>query len=330
MVETKILDTISENNLIEKNDVLVVAVSGGPDSMCLLDNLIKLKEKLQIKEIVVAHVNHMLRKEAEQETLYVQDYCKKNNVECFIKYVDIIKISQEEKIGTEEAGRIERYKFFDNIFEQKNANKIAIAHNLNDNAETILMHIIRGSGISGLCGITAKRDGKYIRPLINCSREEIEEYCKVNKLYPKYDSSNNDNTYTRNKIRNELIPYIKEKYNPNIIETLDRLSKLVRQEEEYMEKITVDTYKNIVIEENIEKFQIILNLKKFNELEYIVKARLIRYCAKTLFSASSQIEKKHIEDIIKLCQNNIGNKYLTPNKNFKIMQKNKNLYLMKI
>ena len=185
MVETKILDTISENNLIEKNDVLVVAVSGGPDSMCLLDNLIKLKEKLQIKEIVVAHVNHMLRKEAEQETLYVQDYCKKNNVECFIKYVDIIKISQEEKIGTEEAGRIERYKFFDNIFEQKNANKIAIAHNLNDNAETILMHIIRGSGISGLCGITAKRDGKYIRPLINCSREEIEEYCKVNKLYPK-------------------------------------------------------------------------------------------------------------------------------------------------
>ena len=350
MVSNKILETVKKYNLIEKDDVILVAVSGGPDSMCLLDNLINLKEELQAKEIAVAHLNHMIRQEAKSETEYVEEYCKNKNIKCFVKFVDIIKIAQEQKIGTEEAGRKERYAFFDEVSNKINANKIAIAHNLNDNAETILMHILRGSGVSGLCGIKPYREGKFIRPLIKCERSEIEKYCEEKQLNPKLDKSNNDNTYTRNRIRNELIPYIKKEFNPNIIETLDRLSELITDEENYMEKVVAQNYNEILVknanngnkieeisienknecEENVDNNAIILDLKKFNSLDYLIKSRIIIYTIKNMFGTSNGIEKIHVEDIIKLCGNNIGNKYLTPNKNIKITVKNKKIYFEKI
>ena len=350
MVSNKILETVKKYNLIEKDDVILVAVSGGPDSMCLLDNLINLKEELQAKEIAVAHLNHMIRQEAKSETEYVEEYCKNKNIKCFVKFVDIIKIAQEQKIGTEEAGRKERYAFFDEVANKINANKIAIAHNLNDNAETILMHILRGSGVSGLCGIKPYREGKFIRPLIKCERSEIEKYCEEKQLNPKLDKSNNDNTYTRNRIRNELIPYIKKEFNPNIIETLDRLSELITDEENYMEKVVAQNYNEILVknanngnkieeisienknecEENVDNNAIILDLKKFNSLDYLIKSRIIIYTIKNMFGTSNGIEKIHVEDIIKLCGNNIGNKYLTPNKNIKITVKNKKIYFEKI
>lgn len=327
MVRETILNTIKKYNLIDPNDIIVVAVSGGPDSMCLLDNLVYLKEQLKIKQIVVAHLNHMIREEANSETEYVKTYCKSKNIECYIKFVDVIKIAEKQKIGTEEAGRKERYNFFEEVSKKVNANKIAIAHNCNDNAETVFMHLLRGSGISGLCGIKPYREGKFIRPLIKCKRNEIEQYCEDNKLYPKYDKSNNDNTYTRNRIRNELIPYIQKEFNPNIIETIDRLSELVLNEEEYMEKVINNTYEDILIEEKIGS--ITLDLKKFNLLEYVIKTRLILYITKKIFGTANGIEKKHVEDIIVLCGNNIGNKFLTPNKNLKITVRNKKIYFEK-
>ena len=189
------------------------------------------------------------------------------------------------------------------------------------------MHLLRGSGISGLCGIKPYREGKFIRPLIKCKRDEIEQYCEDNKLYPKYDKSNNDNTYTRNRIRNELIPYIQKEFNPNIVETLDRLSELVSDEEKYMEETIKNAYEDICIEEN--KGKIILDLKKFNLSEYVIKTRLVLYITKKIFGTSNGIEKKHVEDIIILCGNNIGNKFLTPNKNLKITVRNKKIYFEK-
>lgn len=327
MLENKILETIKKYNLITSGDTILVAVSGGPDSMCLLDNLLKLKDVLEVKEIVVAHLNHMIRQEAKEETEYVEEYCNKNNIRCFVKYEDIIKEAKEQKIGTEEAGRKARYDFFEQIASKTNADKIAIAHNKNDNVETVFMHMLRGSGISGLTGIKPYREGKYIRPLIKCSRDEIEEYCAKEKLNPKYDKTNNDNTYTRNRIRNELIPYIKKEFNPNIIETIDRLSELILDEENYMQEITVENY-NLILE-NENKDEIVLNLKKFNLLKDIIKSRIILYTVKRLFGTSKGIEKIHIDDIIKLCGNNIGNKYTMPNKNLKVLVQNKKIYFYK-
>ena len=218
-----------------------------------------------------------------------------------------------------------RYEFFYEIFEKIKANKIATAHNKNDNAETVLMNVIRGSGISGLKGIEPKREN-LIRPLIECTREEIEEYCEENNLNPRIDKTNFENDYTRNKIRNMLIPYIKENFNPNIIEVINRLSSLATQENEYLDKKVKEIY-NTLVEEK-EKAYIALNLKKFNLLETVIKNRIVLYTINELLGNRKAIEKKHIEDIIKLCSNNIGNKYLIPNKKVKILVKNKKIFFI--
>lgn len=319
MLHEKLLKTIQKYNLIQKQDKIVIGVSGGPDSMCLLDSLYCLKEKLGI-EIVVAHVNHMIRKEAEEETAYVKKYCNKHDIPCYIKKVEVIALAKEQKLGTEEMGRKIRYDFFIEVAKKAGANKIATAHNANDNAETVFMNILRGSGISGLKGIELKRNLQgleLIRPLRECTRNEIEQYCKEQKLNPKIDSSNLENDYTRNKIRNIVIPYLQKEFNPNIIKGLNRLSDLALEEEEYFSEIVVKQYESLKIGEN-EK-EIILNLKEFNLLPKVIKEKLLLYTINKKAGSIQGIGKIHIEDIIQLCQNNIGNKYLTPNKNIKIL-----------
>lgn len=326
----KILETINKYNLIQKGDKIVIGVSGGPDSMCLLDSLYFLKEKLGI-EIIVAHINHMIRKEAEEETTYVEKYCENKSIKCYIKRIEVEKLAKEQKIGTEEMGRKIRYEFFKQVAQKENANKIATAHNLNDNIETVLMNMLRGSGVSGLKGIEIKRkEGiiEYIRPIRECERTEIEEYCQKQKLNPKIDKTNFENIYNRNKIRNSLIPYLKKEFNPNILETINRLSEIAREQEEYFENIIEQKYKELEIQKN-EK-EIILDLKKFNQLEKVIKSKLILYTINKVNGNTQGIGKIHIEDIIKLCQNNIGNKYLTPNKKTKVYIKKGKIYITNI
>ena len=326
LLENKVLKTIEKYNMINNGEKIVVAVSGGPDSICLLNILNNIKDKLNIK-IVVAHVNHSLREEADEETEYVKNFCKKLNIECYIKKVDIIEISKKNKVGTEEAGRKERYDFFDEVFSKTKSDRIATAHNLNDNAETVLMNIIRGSGLSGLKGIEEVRDYKYIRQLIEIKRKEIEEYCKENKLEPKYDKSNKENIYTRNKIRNILIPLLEKEFNPNIVKSISKLSELAKLDNEYFNNIIKSEYNRIKLEEN--NNEIILNLKEFNKLNNVIKSRLIIYTITKIFGSSQGIEKIHIDDIIKLCGNNIGNKYLIPNKKIKIYVKKSKVFFIK-
>ena len=317
-LENKVLSTIKKYNLINENDRIVIGVSGGPDSMCLLNILNQLKEKLHIT-LFVAHVNHMIREEANEETEYVKKFCQNLNIECFVKYVDVISKSNENKIGTEEAGRIARYSFFEEVAKKVNANKIATAHNSNDNAETVLMNIIRGAGTTGLKGIEPIRDNKFIRPIIECERTEIEEYCKENNLQPRIDKSNFENIYTRNKIRNILIPQIKEEFNPNIVEALCKLSKVSRAE-----SIFINNYANEVMEKQLivskddENKVLVLDLKKFNMQDSVIKNRIIINGIKFVFGSTQGIEKIHIDDIVQLCENNIGNKFLSPKKGIKV------------
>ena len=353
-LEKKVVDTILENQLIEDNDKIVIGVSGGPDSVCLLNILNDIKknwhsnlepmpkiwhsnlEPMPKFDIVVAHVNHLLREEAKDDEEFVKEFCKKRQLEFYSKSIDIKKIVNTNKIGTEEAGRKARYGFFNEIAEQTGANKIAVAHNKNDNVETILMHLMRGCGISGLKGIEAKR-GNIIRPLINCQRYEIEEYCRQENLEPVIDKTNQENIYTRNKVRNILIPYMQKEFNSNIIESISRLSELVREDDEYIDKQVMLAYKDMLLEEKniISNYKetgtfpmAVLDLKKFNKQEKVIKARIILYTITRLFGDSSGIEKIHIEDIIKLCENNIGNKYLTPNKKIKILIKNHKIHFI--
>ena len=325
MLKEEVLKTIETYNLIEKNDKIVIGVSGGPDSICLLHVLYGLKEKLGI-EIVVAHVNHMLRDVADLETEYVQSFCKKLGIECYVKKADILEISKTQKKGTEEVGRQVRYDFFNEVAKKTNSNKIATAHNSNDRAETVILNILRGSGLSGLKGIEPIRDNKYIRPLINTDRQDIENYCNDNKLEPKYDKTNNENIYTRNKVRNTVIPYIKKEFNPNIIKTINRLSSLATEENEYLQAITKQEFENLLIEKTE---NIILDLHKFNSLNLVIKRRLILYTINEVLHTTNGIEKVNIDDIIKLCKNNIGNKYLMPIKEIKVYVKKGKIYFIK-
>ena len=325
-MEKKVLETIKKYNLIENGDKLVLAVSGGPDSITMLDILNEIRnEKIINFEICVAHINHMIREEAKSDELYVKKYCEEKNIDFYSKSIDVLKLANNNKTGTEEMGRIVRYKFFDEVLEKTGSNKVSIAHNKNDKAETMIMNILRGSGISGLKGIEPKR-GKYIRPLIECERFEIENYCKEKNLNPRIDKTNFDNTYTRNKIRNIVIPYIKQEFNPNIINTLSRLSELVVEEDDYIENKVKKAYETLLIKED--KKEIILDLKKFNEEEKVIKSRIVLYTITRLLGNCQGIGKVHIEDIIKLCSNNIGNKFLTPNKNIKILVKNHKIYFL--
>lgn len=323
-MKQKVIDTIKKYNLIEPNDKIVLGVSGGPDSISMLNILNEIKEQYGF-EIYVAHINHMIREEANDDEKYVQQYCNKKGIQFFVKRIDVKQIANNKKIGTEEAGRKVRYDFFEEVLKKVEANKIAIAHNKNDKIETIIMNLLRGSALSGLKGIEPIRDNKYIRPLIECERKEIEEYCEENKLNPQIDKTNFENDYTRNKIRNIVIPYIKKEFNPNIIETIDRLSQIVNDENDYIDKQTIKIYQNILIEKT-EK-QIILDLKEFNKQEKVIKSRIILLVTKELMNSTQGIEKIHIEDIIKLCNNNIGNKFLTPNKNIKFLIKNKKIII---
>ena len=316
-------------DLIQDGDKIVLGVSGGPDSMCMLDMMRELKEEKNINfEIYVAHINHMIREEAIDDEKYVQNYCLKHNIEFFVKRADVQKIANDKKIGTEEAGRKVRYDFFEEVLQKTSSNKIAIAHNKNDKIETIIMHLLRGSGLSGLKGIEPIRDNKYIRPLIECERQEIEQYCEDRKLQPRIDKTNFENEYTRNKIRNIVIPYIKKEFNPNIIQTLSRLSEVATDESNYIDLQTQKIYSELLIEKSNK--QIILKLKEFNQQENVIQKRLVLKTIKELNGSTDRIEKIHIEDIIKLCTNNIGNKYLTPNKNLKILVKDKKIFFIKI
>ena len=325
----KVKETINKYNLIESGDKIVLGVSGGPDSTAMLIILNELSKNMNF-EIVVAHINHGIRKNAKLDEEYVKDFCKKLNVPFFCLHAKAIEESKKLKRSLEETGRIIRYDFFNEILSKTNSNKIAIAHNKNDNVETIIMNVLRGSGTSGLKGIEPIYK-QYIRPLIECDRAEIEEFAR--KYNPRHDESNDENEYTRNKIRNIVIPYIKNEFNPNIMDTITRLSSISKEESEYLDKITEEIYKKILIQEvyNEEnKPTIILDLKAFNKEDCVIRKRIILYSIKLIFGSTKGIEKIHIEDIIKLCYNNIGNKYLTPNKNTKIVIKNKQIYIMSV
>lgn len=321
-MKEKVFQTIKKYDLIEPNDKILLGVSGGPDSLAMLTLFQEMRQMLENElpfTFAVAHVNHGIRPEAVRDEEFVRDICEKNEIDFYSVCIDVANIAHTKKIGMEEAGRKERYHFFDQVAEKIGANKIATAHNQNDKVETMIMNVLRGSGISGLKGIEPIRNGKYIRPLLECNRDEIEQFCEENHLQPKIDQTNFDNTYTRNKIRNVVIPYLQQEFNPNILTTMDRLAKIVTEEEEYMDKQVQKIYTEI--KETEDKHTIILSLPKFNSQEKVIKARIILYTITRLLGTAQGIEKIHIEDIIKLAQNNRGNKWLMPNKKIKVFVK---------
>lgn len=254
---------------LDKHDlVYLVAFSGGFDSMCLLDSL----KKISKNKIVAIHLNHGWRgNESDNEEENCKIFCEKSGIEFYSERLP------QNIPHTETAARDARYSFFEQCADKFNSNIVFTAHNKNDNAETLVYRICNGTGISGLQGIAPNRD-IYFRPLLNISRDEIEEYCKKNKLNPNFDSSNNNTNYKRNYIRAEVLPSF-EKINPNIIDSINTLSIVASEEteiiEEYlnliMNKISkdgkIDTQKFLKLSDSVQK-KIIYTIYINNNLDY--------------------------------------------------------------
>lgn len=304
----RVIETIRDNSMFSPGDKVIVAVSGGADSMSLLNILYDVRDQLGIS-LAVAHVNHCLRgNEADEDEEYVKQFCIKKGIEVYIKRVDVNRLAEEKGISCESAGREARYSFFSEVKERINAQKIALAHNANDQAETMLMHIIRGSGMEGLTGIKPVRDVVYVRPIINVKREEIERYCRENNLEFRTDKTNFENIYARNKIRLELIPYIKNNFNEDIISSLNRLGDTIQKDNEYLDFLAEEKYKSYCENNN---GKVIIYKKTFSEKESIL-TRIIRKALAEVKGDLNNFEKVHIYDIINIQKNFTGKKVSLP------------------
>ncbi|WP_317367913.1 tRNA lysidine(34) synthetase TilS [uncultured Tyzzerella sp.] len=310
MLEKIALNTIYKHNLICNNDHIIVGVSGGADSICLLHFLYSIKKDFNLK-ITAVHINHCMRgEESDQDNKFVVDFCKNINIPIKVFSFDIYNKSKEENISIEETGRKYRYFAFNKVLKEENATKIAIAHNKDDNAETILMRFFRGTGIKGLSGISYKRDN-IIRPILDCLRKDIEKYCDKNNLSYRNDSTNSMDIYTRNKIRLNLIPTIKKDFNPNIIYTLSNMAKNFYEENNFLDNLANTQLNNCLIEKNNNK--IILNLDKLKNVDLVIQKRLLRLCLSHFNKDLYNLSFEHINMIINILQKQTGKKITLPN-----------------
>lgn len=305
----KVISFIDENKLIEKGDKILVALSGGPDSVCMLHLLNSIKDVFNI-EIFAAHVNHMLRgEESNRDEGYANELCGFLGIKIFSTRINIEDLAKERGISLEMAGRDARYEYFNSLKVKLGLNKIAIAHNLNDQAETVIMNLMRGSGIEGLCGIKAKREGGIIRPILCLAREEIENYCEKMNLNPRIDKTNLENVYSRNKIRLDIIPYMKDNFNKDIIETINRTSKIIQLDNEYLNKVSMNNYGMYV---SLTEDRLILNKEAF-KLDMAIITRIIKKAFIDFSNKHNNFEMKHIYDVISLSKNTTNKKIYLPN-----------------
>ena len=345
-------ETIARYAMVSPEDSLLVGVSGGPDSVALLLLLIEITGSAHNfnNRIGVAHINHSLRgDESDRDEAFVIHLAEKYNLPCHTIKVDVPAVAMENRLSFEEAARDVRYSFYSQIAAKEHYNKIALGHNSDDNAELVLMNLLRGSGTKGIAGIPPVRDNhsiklshiakgkptrgnsdivehnnKIIRPMIEISREDILEYLKLKNQQYVVDSSNDDIAYLRNRIRHSLIPHLKERYNPSVTESINKLSRIIMDENSWMEEETGrlfnkaliykkkefsdpfgrtgESLDNYTIEKNskIEEKEVRLDRKFFADIHHALTKRLVRRAIQEVKGNLKRITFNHIDDILEL------------------------------
>lgn len=294
----QVSQTIQRHRMFGNGEHVLVGVSGGPDSVALLQILVRLAAQWNLT-IGVAHLNHCLRGEAsDRDAAFVAELAGRLNLPCHLEAACIQTHPSFKKLSLEGAARQVRYEFFDRICRRHSYQKIATGHHQEDNAEMMLMFLFRGSGPAGFSGIPPVRDGKIVRPLIDARRNELVAFLNENELLYQIDQSNCDLRFLRNRIRHETIPYIQACCNPGIIETLNRFSRIVRSENEWVNGIIQPVYEKTLVRE--ESHRAVLSIPEMTALPEAVRRRLIRTAILRIKGNLQRISFSHIEAALEL------------------------------
>ena len=304
-----VLEFIKSNNMIKPGEIVGVACSGGRDSMCLLHYLNSIKADNDF-EVVAVNIDHGIRPNSALDTEFVMDYCKKNNIRAYKFKGEALKVAKEEGLTVEQAARKVRYGVFETLVNKGLVDKIALAHHLNDQAETVILNILRGAGIHGARGMEPVRDGIYIRPLLNTPREEIMAYLDENNLEFVEDETNQDTTYSRNYIRNIIMPAFRKHFK-SVDKNIVNFASLCSKDDDFItSQVNMDgvlTGKDIVR----------IPLSYFYQNESIVVRMLMKVFSKFV---KQDIESKHIKMVINFAlEARNGNVISLPNK-LKVMK----------
>jgi tRNA(Ile)-lysidine synthase len=295
-VLAKIRRTIIRYNLLREGDKVVVGVSGGPDSLTLLHALTELRSDFGLS-LVVAHLNHMFRGEAAvRDAEFVRAVADRLGLLSFIESVDVPKLAAAG-MSSEEAGRKARYEFFEQVAGKTAADKIAVGQNMDDQAETVLLRLLRGAGAEGLAGVIPFREDRVIRPLLDVSRREIEAYCAASGLVPRVDATNLQPIYLRNRIRLQLLPLLENEYNPNIRRLLARTAALLRDENDYLAGEARRLLQNRLV---MRAGQAVLPVQALTEQHPAMQRRLVRECIRKISGSLRGIGFRHIEMVLAL------------------------------
>ncbi len=290
---------LKQSGLIQKGDTIIVALSGGPDSVCLFDLLFKLKDKLEIK-LLICHYNHKIRgKASDMDERFVVKLCQERGV-------DLLKDAHKgrKSIRSEQEAREVRYDFFEKILKKERVGKMAIAHNADDLSETLIFRLVRGSGPKGLKSILQVR-GKFIRPLLDFRKDEILKYLKSERLSYCKDATNDDIKYKRNYIRHKVIPRLK-KINPKAVTNINNFSKLLEEQNDYIDGVT-DKHSDKLVKKSGKKIEI--KLSDFEKLEKVIQSNLILKIALSL-GYDRDISIIHINNVLEMILKKEGKKYL--------------------
>jgi tRNA(Ile)-lysidine synthase len=296
----KVRKTITDSSLLERGDHLLLAVSGGPDSVALLWALVLLSIEYELK-LTTAHLNHGLRgAEAEAEERFVHSLCAGMGINCISRTVDIRILQKGKGKSLEEVGREERYRFLDETAKSCGAKKIATGHQRDDQAETVLINLLRGSGLEGLKGIVPLREGRIIRPLLHVGRVEIMEFLNREGLSYFIDSSNSSPQYLRNRIRHQLIPELTAQYNPGVVKGLSQTAEIVRREDDYLQA----TVRQILRQWGIVpgESEILLPLVDFIDLHEALQGRVIKCLLGAASLPGCGVGYRHVEAVLALAR----------------------------
>lgn len=305
----KVKDYLIHQNLVKKGEKIAAAVSAGPDSVAMLCCLNKLKKDVGFG-LVILHINHMLRgEESDRDEAFVKDLAGSLDIPFHSARVNVTEYQKKHKCSVQVAAREVRYFHFDQLAKSHSISKIATGHTANDQAETVLMRILKGSGLRGISGIPPIRDNKYIRPLLNVTREEVTEYLNQNQIKFLMDSTNLKNKYLRNRVRNKLIPSLKEKFNPAIVETLCRSSQIFRIEDDFISEIAHNEFKKLILKNNRET--LILDATGFQTLHTALKRRIILDAIYHFHNPGKQVSRDIIENILRVIASNRSGKSIS-------------------